>query len=175
MRMALDIFPHDYVPTVFDNYSIRVKLKGKKQHYNVALWDMGGGEDYDRLRPLSYPETYLFLLIFDVSNPNSFENITAKWYPEISWYCPDTPCILIGTKTDRREDAEAIKKLQEKNRKMIEPHQGEKLARELPRCIGYIETSAINGYGARHLCHYIVAAELMASKNTQGKKNCCLQ
>jgi len=45
---------------------------------SLGLWDTAGQEDYDRLRPLSYPQTDVFLLAFSVVNPASFNNIKSK-------------------------------------------------------------------------------------------------
>lgn len=43
-----------------------------------------GQEDYDRLRPLSYPDTDVILMCFSVDSPDSLENIPEKWTPEVS-------------------------------------------------------------------------------------------
>lgn len=54
-------------------------------------------EDYDRLRPLSYPMTDVFLICFSVVNPASFQNVREEWVPELQEYAPSVPYLLIGT------------------------------------------------------------------------------
>ena len=50
-------FPSEYVPTVFDNYAVTVMIGGEP--YTLGLFDTAGQEDYDRLRPLSYPQVFI--------------------------------------------------------------------------------------------------------------------
>lgn len=46
--------------------------------YTLGLFDTAGQEDYDRLRPLSYPQTDVFLVCFSVVAPASYENVREK-------------------------------------------------------------------------------------------------
>ncbi|ROL49216.1 Rho-related GTP-binding protein RhoA-D [Anabarilius grahami] len=75
-----DQFPEVYVPTVFENYIADIEVDGKQ--VELALWDTAGQEDYDRLRPLSYPDTDVILMCFSIDSPDSLENIPEKWTPE---------------------------------------------------------------------------------------------
>ncbi|KAK1332691.1 hypothetical protein QTO34_007374 [Cnephaeus nilssonii] len=64
-----DQFPEVYVPTVFENYVADIEVDGKQ--VELALWDTAGQEDYDRLRPLSYPDTDVILMCFSIDSPDS--------------------------------------------------------------------------------------------------------
>lgn len=48
---------------------------------SLGLWDTAGQEDYDRLRPLSYPQTDVFLICFSLVSPPSYENVRTKVGP----------------------------------------------------------------------------------------------
>jgi hypothetical protein len=56
----------------------------------------------------SYAMTDVFLLCFSVVSPASFENVAAKWIPELRHHAPTTPVILVGTQTDLRHDAATV-------------------------------------------------------------------
>uniref|UniRef100_A0A8C7DG29 Ras homolog family member Ca n=1 Tax=Oncorhynchus kisutch TaxID=8019 RepID=A0A8C7DG29_ONCKI len=104
-----DQFPEVYVPTVFENYIADIEVDGKQ--VELALWDTAGQEDYDRLRPLSYPDTDVILMCFSIDSPDSLENIPEKWTPEVKHFCPNVPIILVGNKKDLRNDEHTRREL----------------------------------------------------------------
>ena len=131
-------FPGEYIPKVFDNYSANVMVDGRP--INLGLWDTSGQEDYDRLRPLSYPQTDVFLLLFSLVNPASFENVRAKWHPEVRHHCKNVPIILVGTKLELRDDKETIEKLKDKRLAPITYPQGLAMAKDIS-AVKYLECS----------------------------------
>jgi len=141
-------FTTEYIPTVFDNYSANVLVDGAA--INLGLWDTGGREDYDRLRPLSYPQTDVFLICFSLVSPGSFENVRAKWFPEVNHHCPDAPFIIVGTKSDLVHDGDTIEKLSSRKQAAVRPEQGWALAKELGAA-GYMECSSLRGEGLKDL------------------------
>eukprot|EP01083_Nonionella_stella_P117178 348819_1 len=153
-------FPKDYVPTVFDNYNATVMVEG--QQINLGLWDTAGQEDYDRLRPLSYPQTNVFLVCFSVISRDSYANIQEKWIPEITHHAPGVPKLLIGTKSDLRQDNQFKSDL-------LSPDEGTKLAKEI-NAEKYIECSALTQDNLKGVFEEAIRAALVAIKKKQKKK-----
>ena len=95
-----DSFSDEYIPTIFDNYSCCIIVDNKP--INLSLWDTAGQDGYDRLRPLSYPQTNVVLICFSLVNSDSYHNVYNKWYHEIKHHLPNVPIVLVGTKLDLR-------------------------------------------------------------------------
>jgi small GTP-binding protein len=106
-----------------------------------------GASDYDRLRPLSYPETDVFLVCFSVSNPASLANVKDKWFPEARHYVQQVPCVVAATQIDLR-DADEEKYAYEDPEGLISTADGKTLARELG-VAAYVECSAKTGQGVK--------------------------
>ncbi|KAH0548447.1 Rho GTPase protein rac1 [Cotesia glomerata] len=166
-----DSFPGEYVPTVFDNYSAPMVVDGIP--ISLGLWDTAGQEDYDRLRPLSYPQTDVFLICFSVTSPSSFENVTSKWYPEIKHHCPDAPMILVGTKIDLRDDRETLTLLAEQGLSAIKREQGQKLANKI-RAVKYMECSALTQRGLKQVFDEAIRAVLRPEPQKRRQRRCTL-
>ena len=83
-----------------NNVQFQMSIDNKLLEFSV--WDTYGTSEFDRLRPLSYPRSNIFLLCFDTSNLTSLQHITQKWYPECNHHMPGTPFMLLGLKSDLR-------------------------------------------------------------------------
>jgi len=150
-------FPGEYIPTVFDNYSANVMVDGKT--ISLGLWDTAGQEDYDRLRPLSYPQTDVFLICFSLVSPPSFENVRTKWWPEISHHAPQTAIVLVGTKLDLRDDPATIDKLRERRMAPISYQAGIAMQKDIG-AVKYLECSALSQKGLKNVFDDAIRAVL---------------
>ena len=88
----------EHVPTVFETELVQMTVDG----VDVVLGpiDVQCGIDYDRLRPLAYPGTDVFIICFCLADPNSYLSVYERWYPELQHFSPGTPILLAGTKHD---------------------------------------------------------------------------
>lgn len=141
---ATNAFPGEYVPSVFDNY--KAVVEGPDGPVNVSLWDTAGQEDYERLRPLSYGGANVFLVVFSVMSPASFENV-PNWVGEIKHHGATVPMVLVGTKIDQRDDRAAVKKLKKQTgSRPIHPEDASMMARDFG-FFDYVECSALSQEG----------------------------
>ncbi|KAF0978477.1 hypothetical protein FDP41_002297 [Naegleria fowleri] len=165
ISFSSNTFPEDYVPTVFDNYSANVMYKNTT--VSLGLWDTAGQDDYDRLRPLSYPDAQVFLVCFSVVNHTSLTNVKAKWVPEVRHHCPKVPIVLAGTKCDLRKDKDYI---QREGLQVVSPEEGQRVAKEVGAQY-YSECSAKSQEGLKETFNYVIECVLDPKSPDVGKKN----
>jgi len=164
-----DQFPEVYVPTVFENYVADIEVDGKQ--VELALWDTAGQEDYDRLRPLSYPDTDVILMCFSMDSPDSLENIPEKWTPEVKHFCPNVPIILVGNKRDLRNDDVTKRELAKLKQEPVRFDDGKAMADKI-NAYDYLECSAKTKDGVREVFETATRAALQ-TKNKK-KRKCCI-
>ncbi|KAJ8410367.1 hypothetical protein AAFF_G00203480 [Aldrovandia affinis] len=173
MSYANDAFPEEYVPTVFDHYAVNVTVSGT-QHL-LGLYDTAGQEDYNQLRPLSYPNTDVFLICFSVVNPASYHNVQEEWVPELKSCMPHVPYILIGTQIDLRDDPKTLSRLLHMKEKPLTYEHGLKLAREIgAQC--YLECSALTQKGLKTVFDEAILTIFSPKKQRKGCapcRSCC--
>uniref|UniRef100_A0A8C5QRY9 small monomeric GTPase n=1 Tax=Leptobrachium leishanense TaxID=445787 RepID=A0A8C5QRY9_9ANUR len=171
MSYTSNAFPGEYIPTVFDNYSANLMVDGKP--VTLGLWDTAGQEDYDRLRPLSYPQTDVFLICFSLVNPTSYENAEIKWAKEVKHHCPNTPIILVGTKLDLRDDKKVIEKLNKSKLSPIAYQQGLTLAKRIDAS-KYLECSALTQRGLKMVFDEAIRATFIVKAAPRKSHRCAL-
>ncbi|KAI5116241.1 hypothetical protein M0805_001235 [Coniferiporia weirii] len=160
-------FPEVYVPTVFENYVADVEVDGK--HVELALWDTAGQEDYDRLRPLSYPDSHVILICFAIDSPDSLDNVQEKWHSEVTHFCQGLPVLLVGCKKDLRRDPRTIEELRKTSQRPVTPEEGSAVAQKI-NAKQYIECSARTGEGVREVFQYATRFALLSNKRQKPTK-----
>jgi len=123
-------FPTDYRPTLGADFaSYKIDLDDKL--VTLQLWDLGGQPSFAHLRSFFYTEAKGGVIVFDLTNMKSFENI-EKWYNELTSTCGKIPIILIGNKHDLISE------------RRVPRYEAEQVARKLGAL--YFETSAKTRY-----------------------------
>ncbi|XP_054854827.1 rho-related GTP-binding protein RhoU-like [Eublepharis macularius] len=150
-------FPARYLPTALDRYSAVVEVDGAP--LRLQLCDTAGQEEFDGLRRLCYPRAAVFLLCFSVVAPASFENVSARWAPELRRHCPATPVLLVGTQADLRHDVQVLIALARRRQRPVPAAAARALAAQLG-AVGYAECSALTQHNLKEVFDAAIAAGL---------------
>ncbi|KAJ7695805.1 small GTPase-binding protein [Mycena rosella] len=164
-------FPEVYVPTVFENYVADIAVDGKR--VELALWDTAGQEDYDRLRPLSYPDSHVILVCFAIDSPDSLDNVQEKWVSEVRHFCWGLPIILVGCKKDLRRDPRVIEELRKTSQGPVTPEEGAAVAQKIG-AHRYLECSARSGEGVQEVFQHATRAALLAKRTRPPRPRCII-
>eukprot|EP01119_Soliformovum_irregulare_P005709 TRINITY_DN17457_c0_g1_i1.p1 TRINITY_DN17457_c0_g1~~TRINITY_DN17457_c0_g1_i1.p1 ORF type:complete len:189 (+),score=23.93 TRINITY_DN17457_c0_g1_i1:31-597(+) len=162
MTFAQNQFPQEYVPTVYGNLVLSIEVESIAT--SLRIYDTAGEVEYDRLRPLSYQNTHLFLLCFSVVDHISHENIPLRWSPELSHCATGVAFILVGTKIDRRFDPTTLENLKRQGKEPLTWAQGEKMAKQIG-AIRYLECSALTRHGLKELFEISVGSIIAEKSN----------
>ena len=136
----------DGPPVDFNSYLTNVMVDGRP--ISLRSWDTRGREEYDLTRPLSYPQTDVFLMCFSIVCPASLENVRVKWLSEVRRHCSNVPIILVGNKVDLRKDEETIEKLKDKKLHPITTFEGVAMSKIIGAA-KYFECSALTTSGLK--------------------------
>lgn len=147
-RFISDQFNETYAPTGFEKYSATCAVADYR--INFSVWDTSGTTAYDTVRPLAYQDARVFLLCFNVAEPDSLHSAAAKWYREVRAHAGGaTPVILCGCRADLRHDSEALTLLAKMHAQPVTSEQALAVARQLGATT-YVETSSkTSGKGVR--------------------------
>ena len=134
-----------------------------------------GQEDYDRLRPLSYPDTDVLLFCFAVDSQRSLEHIQRRWYPEAEHFLAGVPKILVGLKADLRDSDNGVKRAAS----LVRPEEAQDVAFKVGAS-AYIECSARTRDGVEGVFEKAIRAvwdkerEESKFKRRMAFKKCCI-
>ncbi|KAK6489595.1 ras-like protein family member Ua isoform X1 [Huso huso] len=150
-------YPNEYIPTAFDNFAAVVAVDGRP--VKLQLCDTAGQDEFDKLRPMCYTNTGIFLLCFSVVSPSSFQNVTEKWVQEIRCHCPNTPIVLVGTQCDLREDVKVLIELAKCREKPVDEEEAQHCAEEI-KAVSYMECSALTQKNLKEVFDTAIVASI---------------
>jgi len=148
-RFSDDTFNTTFISTIGIDFKIKtVELQGKK--IKLQIWDTAGQERFHTITTSYYRGANGILLVYDITNPKSFDNI-SKWLRNINEHASeDVERMLIGNKCDMEE------------KRLISKERGEKVAEE--NGIKFYETSAKENVNIEHA--FITLAEDILNKQS---------
>lgn len=168
-RYVNESFLEAYTPTGFNTYNATYDVSDTYK-IEMSVWDTSGDAGYDRVRPLSYADADLVILCFSVADPDSMDHVVSKWFPEVREHCPTQPIMLVGCKTDLRNDLQCITTLAKQKQIMVSYDQGLKTAKHIGALV-YSETTSKSSQRSVGDVIEIAALSSAGNKNTAETPN----
>ncbi len=143
-------FRRSYIPTIGANISEKIVFL-HDTIFQMILWDLAGQSKFQKIRSLYYNGAQCVIMVFDLTNPESFENM-KNWYSDVKSAFSnfdDLEVVMCGNKCDLTDEIQ------------ISQESALSLATELN--IGYLETSARIGKNIDKI--FIDMINNMISKN----------
>ena len=102
-RYVDDTFLDNNEPTIGANYSEKTIRKGNND-VQLNIWDTAGQEKYHSLGKHFYKDSYIVILVYDITNQDSLDNLKYTWYPDLQKYGEKyTILAVVGNKCDLYE------------------------------------------------------------------------
>jgi len=162
-------FPAVYIPTVFENSCTQIPLPAHHASVSLDVWDTSGQEGYDRLRPLLYLDSSVVAVCFSTVNPDSFDNAKEFWIPEIRFYLPKVPIVLVGCQADLKQDEGTLSHLRERHARSVTEEEARRAVEDLG-LFKYHETSSLKGEGLQELFASLALASLQGGQGKRQRK-----
>lgn len=101
-RFVEGIFEDKYLSTIGTKVSRRIitlEQAGRSVELTLLLWDLAGGEKFDRVMASYYRGAAGAILVCDLTRPETLEALLG--YADNFWNInPNTPLVLVGNKVD---------------------------------------------------------------------------
>ena len=80
---------------------------GKK--YQLDIWDTAGQEQYRSLGKHFYKDSFIIILVYDITSKESFINLEKVWIEDIENFAEKSRVLaIVGSKKDLYEEKEAV-------------------------------------------------------------------
>ena len=140
------------------NFSETNIISGKE--YKLTVYEGSGCTRFEGIRSARYKFVDVFIIVFAVNSLQSYQNAINIWIPEMKRYCPTTPLILVGNKTDLRDDEKSSRA-----KEMITTEMGKQLAKKI-NADKYLECSCKHLTGIENVIQEAVLATNYAKLTT---------
>src|SRR6056297_474027 len=103
VRFSQGFFQESYKLTIGVEFAVKTisitTVDGRDLLVKLQIWDTGGQERFQYVRPLYYKGAMGAIVLFDVTNRESFDHV-SKWITEVTDNAGKLPMLLVGNKTD---------------------------------------------------------------------------